>query len=56
MVVFQGSWPYLVVQHKEMNYVSRISETVNKLKRQNIFIILLEILLSRVYHILILNQ
>lgn len=58
MVLFQGSCPYLVGQHEEMNYVSCVSKTVNKLKRENVFIILVEILLllSRVYHILILNQ
>lgn len=42
-MVFQGSRPYLVVQHKEMNYVSRVFKTVNKLKRENVFIILLGI-------------
>jgi len=54
-MVFQGSMPYLVVQHEEMNYVFCISKTVNKLKREH-FYHSLETVLMRVYHILISNQ
>lgn len=37
VVVFHGSWPYLVVQHKEMNYVFCVSKPVNN-RRERAFL------------------